>query len=83
MSESELVWKFLSRRYHNQHPIIGCYINGNSETKLYTTRLILDSTKEVFYPAFNEANLLVTIKAYLEFKSKQHQLNEFKINELY
>jgi hypothetical protein len=83
MSESELVWKFLIRKYPNQHPFIGYYINGNAVAKLDSIRLMLISVKDVFYPAFNEPNLLVVIKAYLELKSKEYQRNEFKINTLY
>lgn len=83
MSESELIWKFLSREVIDAHPAVYLYSIGNSKSKQTAITQIMKVTKPIFHPAFNSNFLETIIISFLEYKKRQHGKGEIKIKPIY
>jgi len=83
MSESEFIWKFLNREYHNEHPAIYLYVIGNVQSKQNAIDKIMRLVRSIFTPPYSEGFLLTIVKAFLESKRKQYIKGEIKVKALY
>ena len=83
MSDSEIIWKFLSREYQDDHVVIYLYCCGNVKSPKTAIDRVLDFTKQVFCPAIPEWLVKHTITAYLDYKKKQYQRAEIKVKAIY
>ena len=83
MSDSELIWKFLSREYPDSHVAIYLYVCGNSRSCETAMNKVLPTTLEIFSPPLTENYVKTVIKGYFDYKKKQYVKGEIKVNPLY
>jgi hypothetical protein len=83
MSDSEIIWKFLSREYQDDHVAIYLYCSGNVRIPKTAIDRVLNFTKQIFCPAMSELLVKYTIIAYLDNKKRQYKRAEIKIKPLY
>lgn len=83
MSDSEIIWKFLSREFPNDHPAIYIYVCGKTRSETTASNKLLEHTKPIFYPPMSEQIIKSTIKGYLNWKKKQYVNGEIKVKSVY
>lgn len=83
MTDSELIWKFLTREYSDDHPVIYLYSCGNVRSPKIAIEKVLSLTKNIFVPGIKESTLSTIIKSFLDFKKKQYSLGLISIKRLY
>lgn len=83
MSDSELIWKYLSRVYPDDHQVVYMYACGNVRSPSIAVETAMESVEQVFCPPMNEHILNTVIKAFLEYKKKQYINGEIKIKPIY
>ncbi len=83
MQESEIIWKFLSRMYPDDHTAIYLYACGNVRSPSTAMKQIIDNTRKIFCPPLSEAYLSSVVKGFLDMKKKQYINGEIKIKPIY
>ena len=83
MSDSEIIWKFLTREYQDDHVVVYLYCCGNVRSPKTAIDRVSEFCNQIFCPAIPEWLIKHTIKAYLEHKKKQYQRAEIKIKPIY
>jgi len=81
--DSQLIWKYLSRVYPDDHQVIYLYACGNVRSPSIAVERVIDSVQSIFCPPMKEHLLKIVIKAFLEYKKKQHINGEIKIKPIY
>lgn len=83
MTDSEIIWKFLTYEYTNNDTAIYLYVHGNIKTPQTSLSHVLNTAKQVFYPAMPEYIILSVVKAFLEDKKNKYIKGEIKLKPLY
>lgn len=83
MTDSELIWKFLSGEFQDTHPVVYLYACGNIHSPKTAIDKAMGITKKIFNPCITDPYLLSVIKGYLDHKKKQYIKGEIKIIPLY
>ncbi len=83
MEESELIWKFLSREYPDNHQVIYLYCCGNVRSPNTALEKVMVLSKKIFSPSIPEIYLKTVVKAFLDYKRKQYSKGEIIIKPIY
>jgi hypothetical protein len=83
MTDSTIIWKFLTYEYPDDHPVVYLYVCGNvrsPKTAIDKSMLLL---REIFAPAMSEHTIKTVLIAYLDRKKKQYLKGEIRVKALY
>ena len=83
MEDSTIIWKFLSREYQNDHPVIFIYVCGQARSSKTAIDKVNDLVFPIFYPTISEHIIKVTIKGFLDMKKRQYIKGEFTPKPIY
>lgn len=83
MSESTIIWKFLSREFPDNHSIIFLHVCGNTQTQHKALMKAIMICLPVFTPPMTEEYVVNVIKEFLDTKKKQYLRGEIKVNPIY
>lgn len=83
MEDSVIIWKFLTREYTNDHPVVYLYVCGNVRSPKTAIDKAMSLLKEIFYPAMSEHLIKTVMTAFLEQKKKQYMKGEIIVKPLY
>ena len=83
MSDTELICKFLTREYQDEHPIIFIYVRGSDRSKKTAVERALENAKQVFFPAIPDYVIKASVKKFLEKKQKLYKEGLISIKPLY
>jgi len=81
--DSQLIWKYLSHVYLDDHQVIYLYACGNVRSPKIAVEKAMESVLPIFCPPMKEQLLKVVIKAFLEYKKKQYTNGKIKIKPIY
>ena len=79
MSDSEIIWKFLTSEYLDDHVVVYLYCSGNIITSKTSIDHAFNFLKQIFCPAIPESLVKSTVTAYLNYKKKQYNNAEINI----
>lgn len=82
MSDSIIIWKYLTRAYPDSHQAIYQYCNSISNRKIAIDILIND-VKKVFGSAITESYIRQTVIGFLANKKKEYMLGNITITPIY
>lgn len=83
MSDSELIWNFLTREYPDDNIVVYIYCCSNARTIKIASDNLFNICKQIFYPAMSEDLINNVIKSYLDNKKVQYHKGEIKIKPIY
>lgn len=83
MSESRIIWKFLSREFTDDSPIIYLYVCGNVRSPITAVDNAMKLLKPIFYPCFSESYLKTILVSFLDRKKEDYKKGLIKIKPLY
>lgn len=83
MSESTILWKFLSREFPDNHTVIFLYVCGNKLNQENVIVKILNLCLPIFSTPLTKQHLKPIIKDFLDMKKKQYLNGEIKIKPFY
>jgi len=83
MSDSEIIWKFLTHEYLDDSLVIYLYICGNTRTTQSSINSVLETTQSVFNDTIKKPIQLSAIKAFLIYKKKQYDKGLVKVKAPY
>jgi len=83
MSDSIIIYNFLSNEYPDNHQTIYLYVNGGIRSENLVINEIMKLCREIFIPGMSENYLKITIKEFLDLKKSKYKKGEIKIKELF
>lgn len=83
MTDSEMIWKYLTRAYPDDHQVIYYYACGNKQSPAMAIQRVMEGTKQIFCPPITEIFLRTVVKGFLDYKEKQYKRGEIKIKPIY
>lgn len=83
MSDSILVWNFLTREFTNDHPVIYLHCCGSVRSSANAMDKALALTEPIFCPPLKLIFVKTIIKAFLDMKKKQYLSSEITIKSIY
>lgn len=83
MNDRTIIFKFLSREFPNEHPIIYVYVCGQKRSEQTSINKILDLTLKVFYPVFSKEFILEIIEEYLKNKKTLYKKGLINVKSFY
>ena len=83
MNDRTIIFKFLSREFPNEHPMIYVYVCGQKRSEQTSINKILDLTLKVFYPVFLKEFILEIIEEYLKNKKTLYKKGLINVKSFY
>lgn len=83
MEDSVIIWKFLTREYTNDHPVVYLYVCGNVRSPKTAIDKAMILLKLIFYPAMTEQLIKTVLIAFLDNKKKLYMKGEITVKPLY
>jgi hypothetical protein len=83
MTESEIIWKFLSRELNDSHPALYLYCIGNNSQKTNAINTQIDLCIKVFSVMVQRTLISTVVKAFLEYKLSEYKKGNLKIISRY
>ena len=83
MTESQIIWKYLSRLLPDDHHVIYIYCCGLKNNKQNIKKIIFDSIYPIFGNAIPNKLINSTILKYLNFKNTQYINGEITLKSIY
>jgi hypothetical protein len=83
MTDSELIWKYLTRVVPDDHQAVYLYVIGKDRSAKTATDKILEVTTRVFSPSISLYCITAIVKGYLEEKKKRYMRGEFTPKSIY
>lgn len=83
MSDSEIIWKYLTRSFPDQHHIIYIYCCGQQMSRENAVKRIFDDVYPIFGNVLSDSLIKTTVKGFLEYKKKQYLNAEIKVQSIY
>lgn len=83
MTDSEIIWKYLSFEILDSHLCVYLYVCGNVRSPKIAIDKIVSLVKPIFSQAIHEDVILSTINDYLENKKRQYLAGEIKVVSIY
>lgn len=83
MSDSILVWNFLTREFTDDHPVIYLHCCGSVRSSANAMDKALVITEQIFCPPLELSFVKTIIKSFLEMKKKQYLRAEITIKSIY
>jgi hypothetical protein len=83
MSESTIIWKFLSREFPDNHSVVFLHVCGNIRSQQNAMDKALKICLPIFTPPMTEQYVKTVIKGFLDMKKKQYLRGEIRVNPIY
>lgn len=83
MSDSELIWKLLSREYPDNHQAIYVFVTGSLRSQKSVIDSMSDFTLKIFSPSITRDYIKTIVTAYLERKKKLYWEAKISIKPIY
>ena len=83
MSDSIIIWKFLSNEFHNDHPVVYLYACGQKRSQETAIIKAMNILGEIFCPPYTMIFIKQMLKQFLERKKQQYKSGEIKIKPIY
>jgi hypothetical protein len=83
MTDSIIIWNFLTKEYQNDSPVVFLYVCGNVRSPKTAIDRATDLVTQIFHPTIPEYIIRATIKGFFEMKKKQYMRGEFKPKPIY
>jgi len=83
MTDSKIIWKYLSREIQDSHLVVYLYCCGNVRSPKIAIDKITKLIKPIFSQAIDEDVILAVVKDYLENKKRQYLAGEIKVVSIY
>ena len=83
MTDSAMIWKFLSREFPDDHPVIYMYVCGNVRSPKTAIDKAMVITKKIFCPPFEVSFIQAILKGFLDMKKEHYHKALIKVKPLY
>jgi hypothetical protein len=83
MSDTIIVYNFLSREFPDNHPVIYIYICGQKASEILAIDKIMSLTKNIFCPPFSEIFILDIVKLFLNDKKQAYNKGLINVKSFY
>lgn len=83
MSDSIIIWKYLTREYLDSHPVIYQYVKGDVRTSQSILLKVMNDIRIIFCPAMVESYVKNIVQQYLDIKKKQYHRGEIIIKPVF
>lgn len=83
MTDSNLIWKYLTREYQDIHPAIYQYVTSDSRSGEQVLLKIMLGVKIVFCPAISEIYVKSIVKQFLDAKKMQYHKGKIIVKSIY
>jgi hypothetical protein len=83
MTESELIWKFISKEFPDEHIIIYLYVCGNVRSPKTSMDKAMIVLEKIFCPPYDKDFIRTLLKGFLDRKKEQYLKGNVKVNPLY
>jgi hypothetical protein len=83
MTDSEIIWKFLSRELNDSHPALYLYCFGDNTQKSKVINNQIELCIKVFSVLVEKTLISTVVKAFLEYKFGEYKKGKIKINTKY
>lgn len=83
MTDTDIIWKYLTRTIGDNHIAIYSYSRGTARSRLVIIDMIFKNLEIIFCPSIGELITRNTIQRYLESKKEAYSKGELKLTSLY
>lgn len=83
MTDSNLIWKYLTREYMNTHPVIHQYVTGTFRKSEVVLGKVLSDVRIIFCPAISENYVKSIIRQFLDNKKLQYHEGKLSVKSIY
>ena len=83
MTDSELIWKFLSREYPDDHVAVYLYVCGHTRSPNTAMEKVIPLVITIFSPPLSENFVKTVVKAFFDNKKRQYLKGEIKVKSIY
>jgi hypothetical protein len=83
MTDSEIIWKFLTRELNDSHPALYLYCLGDNSQKTKAINTQIDLCIKVFSLLIKRTMISTVVKAFLEYKLGEYKKGNVKITSRY
>ena len=83
MTDSEIIWKYLSHEIPNDHLAVYLTASNNTRSHKIAITMVMQIIKIIFYPCISEEIIESAVKTYLENKKKLYILGVIDVKAVY
>lgn len=83
MSDSEIIWKFLSKEYKDEHPVIYLYVSNKPKSSANALEKVIELTNLIFGDVYPNTLIKPIAKRFLDYKKSQYMRGEIKVKPIY
>ena len=83
MTDSAMIWKFFSREFPDDHPVIYMYVCGNVRSPKTAIDKAMIISELIFCPTFEVSFVKTILKGFLDMKKDQYTKALIKVKPLY
>jgi hypothetical protein len=83
MTDSEILWKFISREFPDDHMVIYLYVCGNIRSPVTAIDKAMNLLEKIFCPPYDPNYVKTILKGFLERKKDQYKKGLVKVKPLY
>jgi hypothetical protein len=83
MSDSEIIWYFLTTELYDEHPIVYIYCAGQQRSKTTAIEKAMKTLLPIFNPPYEPYFIKQILVAYLDYKKRQYSRAEISLKSIY
>jgi hypothetical protein len=83
MTDSSIIWKFLSREFPDDHVVIYLYVCGNVRSPQNAMDKAMLITEKIFCPPLDVIFVKTVLKGFLDMKKEQYKKALIKVKPIY
>jgi hypothetical protein len=83
MSDSRIIWKFLSREFTDDSPVIYLYVCGNTRSPVTAVDNAMKILTPIFCPVLSENFVKSVLIGFLDRKKEDYKKGLIKVKPLY
>lgn len=83
MSDSEIIWKFLSKEFTDEHPIIYLFVTNKPRSSKNALDKAVNETKLIFGDVYPDSLIKPVVGRFLESKKKDYMCGKIQVKPIY
>jgi hypothetical protein len=83
MTDSEILWKFISREFPDDHVVIYLYVCGNVRSPKTAMDKAMVILEKIFCPPYDRNYVQSILKGFLDRKKEQYKKGLVKVKPIY
>jgi hypothetical protein len=83
MSDSEIIWKFLTKEFKDDHPVIYLFVTNHPRSSKNAMDKAINETKLILGDVYPDSLIKPVVERFLTFKRKEYMCGKLQIKPIY